>query len=90
MFLDNRKCGQTAENGIKEEISEASDTHDEHVNVDEDPDDHGVGDGQDAGVIDLSSSGFCSWCHKPGPCSLLSDSEVVGGKRLRKRYCSER
>ncbi len=69
--------------------NESSHESDEHVNVDEDLDEHD-NDAGESGVIDLSSSGFCSWCHKPGPCSILSDSEVVGGKRLRKRYCSER
>ena len=31
---------------------------------------------EDDTVIDLSSSGCCSWCHKPGPCALISDSGI--------------
>ena len=61
---------------------------------DSDPDapnsDIDVDEPDDDTVIDLSSSGCCSWCHKPGPCALISDSEILGGRRVRKRFCSER
>ena len=49
-----------------------------------------VDEPEDDTVIDLSSSGCCSWCHKQGPCALISDSEILGGRRVRKRFCSER
>ena len=59
-----------------------------------DPDAHSsdidVDDPDDDTVVDLSTSGCCSWCHKPGPCALISDSEMLGGRRVRKRFCSER
>ena len=45
-------------------------------------------------VIDLSSSGCCSWCHKQGPCTLVdlesTSSTTSGGRKIRKRFCSER
>ena len=42
-------------------------------------------------VIDLSSSGCCSWCHKQGPCTLVDlESTSASGRKIRKRFCSER
>ena len=48
-------------------------------------------DEQDS-VIDLSSSGCCSWCHKQGPCALvdLESTSASSGRKIRKRFCSER
>ena len=84
---------------------ENSDIDVDHHEVPEDP-----ASTEDDTVIDLSSSGSCSWCHKHGPCALedsggtsssgglngnsnhggLSCGGLSGGRKLRKRFCSER
>lgn len=68
------------------------DHHDTQENQQQKPEVAAAADEEDGNVIDLSSSGCCSWCHKHGPCALEDSSAALTAskRKLRKRFCSER
>ena len=76
------------------EIQDDYSAHDNNSDVDVDHFDDPEDQDENNSVIDLSSSGCCSWCHKQGPCALVdlesTSSATSGGRKIRKRFCSER